>query len=153
MDKHWIVIYTKPRAEKKVEQRLLERGIEAYCPTYTTLKQWSDRKKKVELPLLPSYVFVKTNELERMQILQDPGAMNFVFWQGKPAVVRAQEIEALQKEMQDFLVPEAEVGDYIVIEEGAFKGQEGKVKHRTSNAMVIVLESLNITIRLKRKVK
>jgi transcriptional antiterminator RfaH len=153
MDKHWMVIYTKPRAEKKVEQRLLERGIEAYCPTYTTLKQWSDRKKKVELPLLPSYVFVKTNELERMQILQDPGAMNFVFWQGKPAVVRTQEIEALQQEMQDFLVPEAEVGDYIVIEEGAFKGQEGKVKHRTSNAMVIVLESLNITIRLKRKVK
>jgi transcriptional antiterminator RfaH len=150
MDKYWMIIYTKPRAEKKVEQRLIERGIEAYCPTYITLKQWSDRKKKVELPLLPSYVFVKTNELERMLIIQESGAMNFVFWQGKPAVVRTQEIKALQKEMLDILVPEAEVGDYIVIEEGPFKGTSGKVKHVSKNQVVLVLENLGILIRLKR---
>jgi transcriptional antiterminator RfaH len=150
MDKPWMVIYTKPRAEKKVEQRLIERGIEAYCPTFTTLKQWSDRKKKVELPLLPSYVFVRINELERTQVLQDPGAMNFVFWQGKPAVVRPQEVEALKTEMQDFVIPEAQVGDCIVIEHGAFKGHEGLVKQISGKRIVVVLESLNITIRLKR---
>jgi transcriptional antiterminator RfaH len=150
MDKHWMVIYTKPRAEKKVEKRLIERGIEAYCPTYTRQKQWSDRKKKVELPLLPSYVFVRVSELERTQVLQDPGAMNFLFWQGKPAVVRTQEVEVLKSEMNDFVIPEAQAGDYITIEQGAFKGQEGKVKHVSGNSIVVVLESLNLTIRIKR---
>ncbi len=150
MQKQWMAIYTMPRAEKKVEVRLLNIGIEAYCPTYTTLRQWSDRKKKVELPLIPSYVFVHVHERERLTVLEDFGVRNFVYWQGKPGIIRDAEIEALKSELNDFEVPEAQVGDYIVIEEGAFKGQEGKVKHRTSNTIVIVLESLNITIRLKR---
>lgn len=150
MDKHWLVIYTKPRAEKKVEERLIRDGIDAYCPTYITLKQWSDRKKKVELPLIPSYVFVRVNERERTQVLQDPGVMNFVFWQGKPAVIRQEEIEVLKSNMSNFEIPEAQVGEYIVVEHGTFKGQTGKVKHISDNNVVLVLESLNITIRLKR---
>ncbi len=150
MQKNWLAIYTKSRAEKKVEERLLKNGIEAYCPTYTTLKQWSDRKKKVELPLIPSYVFVHVDERERNQVLQDPGAMNFIFWQGKPAVIRQEEIEMLQSHMRNFEIPEAQVGEHIMVEHGAFKGQAGKVKHITGNTVVLVLESLNMTIRLKR---
>jgi transcriptional antiterminator RfaH len=150
MEKHWLVIYTKPRSEKKVEQRLIESGIEAYCPTYKTLKQWSDRKKKVELPLLPSYVFVKVNESERLEVLKDPGAMNFIFWQGKPAVVRSEEVDALKSEMHDLIIPEAQVGNILVIEQGAFKGQEGKVKMISDNHIFLILESLNLTIQLKR---
>ena len=46
LEKNWLAIYTNSRAEKKVEERLIKEGIEAYCPTYTTVKQWSDRKKK-----------------------------------------------------------------------------------------------------------
>ena len=150
MQKNWLAIYTMSRAEKKVEERLLKNGIEAYCPTYTTLKQWSDRKKKVELPLIPSYVFVHVDERERNQVLQDPGAMNFIFWQGKPAVIRQEEIEALKSTMSDVEIPEAHIGEYLVVEHGAFKGQAGKVKHITGNNLVLVLESLNMTIRLKR---
>lgn len=150
MQKNWLAIYTKSRAEKKVEERLLKNGIEAYCPTYTTLKQWSDRKKKVELPLIPSYVFVHVDERERNQVLQDPGAMNFIFWQGKPAVIRQEEIEALKSTMSDVEIPEAQVGEHLVVEHGAFKGQKGKIKHISGNSVVLVLESLNITIRLKR---
>lgn len=145
-----MAIYTMPRAEKKVEERLLNTGIEAYCPTYTTLRQWSDRKKKVELPLIPSYVFVRVNESERLAVLEDFGVRNFVYWQGKPGIVRDAEIEALKSELSDFEVPEAQVGDYIVIEHGVFKGHEGKVKHIKGNSVVLVLESLNMTIRLKR---
>ena len=58
MERHWLVIYTKPRSEKKVSQRLKEMGIMIFCPTVTTVRQWSDRKKKVEVPLFNSYVFV-----------------------------------------------------------------------------------------------
>jgi transcription antitermination factor NusG len=150
MQKNWLAIYTKSRAEKKVEERLLKNGFEAYCPTYTTLKQWSDRKKKVELPLIPSYVFVHVDERERNQVLQDPGAMNFIFWQGKPAVIRQEEIEALKSTMSDVEISEAQVGEHLLVEHGAFKGQEGKIKHISGNSVVLVLESLNMTIRLKR---
>jgi transcriptional antiterminator RfaH len=151
MEKKWMVIYTKPRSEKKVEQRLLANGIVAYCPTYKTLKQWSDRKKKVELPLLPSYVFVKVNELERAIVLQDPGAMNFIFWQGKPAIVKDREIEILQKEMPSFVIPEAQIGDFITIDHGAFKGQKGKLQSIGKDHVVIFLESLGVTVKIKTK--
>jgi hypothetical protein len=53
-----------------------------------TLRQWSDRKKKVQIPMFPSYIFAHTNESERYQLLMDPGVLNFVFWLGKPAIVR-----------------------------------------------------------------
>jgi transcriptional antiterminator RfaH len=150
MEKQWLVIYTKPRSEKKVEQRLLENGIEAYCPTYKTLKQWSDRKKKVEVPLLPSYVFVKVTELERIEVLNDPGVLNFIFWQGKPAIVRPHEVDSPRSEMHDLVLPETQVGDFLLIENGAFKGQEGKVKMIAGNHIVLILESLNLTIQIKR---
>lgn len=150
MEKHWMVIYTKARSEKKVEERLLQNNIEAYCPTFTTLKQWSDRKKKVILPLITSYVFVRVNEPERQKVLQDPGVMNFIYWQSKPAIVRENEITTLKAKTRNFIIPEAQVGDYLTIEQGAFKGQKGKVKHLKSNSIVIVLESLNMTIRMKK---
>ncbi len=150
MKRNWLVVYTKPRSEKKVEQRLIENGIEAYCPTYKTLKQWSDRKKKVEEPLLPSYVFVKVTELERIEVLKDPGALNFIFWQGKPAVVRPQELESLRSEMNDFVIPEAQVGNLVIIDHGAFQGQKGKVKLISGNHVFLSLESLNLTIQIKR---
>jgi len=150
MEKNWLVIYTKPRSEKKVEQRLLENGIEAYCPTYKTLKQWSDRKKKVEVPLLPSYVFVKVTELERIKVLKDPGVLNFIFWEGKPAIVRPQEVDYLRSEMHDLVISETQVGDLLIIEHGAFKGREGKVKMISNNHIILILESLNLTIQIKR---
>ena len=60
---NWYAVYTKPRSEKKLADRLNEHGIEAYLPLRKTLKQWSDRKKMVEEPLITSYVFVNiTNE-------------------------------------------------------------------------------------------
>jgi transcriptional antiterminator RfaH len=93
---------------------------------------------------------LEVNELERTQVLQDPGAMNFVFWQGKPAVVRPQEVEALKTEMQDFVIPEAQVGDCIMIEHGAFKGQEGKVRKLSKKEIHIAIGNLGLTIRIRR---
>ena len=64
----WHVIYTKPRAEKKVEERLNNFGIEAYCPVKQQVKQWSDRKKKILIPVLPSMVLVNIDEKERNKV-------------------------------------------------------------------------------------
>ena len=95
-EKNWYVIYTKPRSEKKVAERLRERGFETYCPLVKTIRTWSDRRKKVDVPMFTSYVFVKIVEHERSEILADPGVLNFIFWLGKPAIVREDEIEAIR---------------------------------------------------------
>jgi transcriptional antiterminator RfaH len=149
-DRKWLAVYTKPRAEKKVEERLIKSGIEAFCPTYTTLRTWSDRKKKVELPLIPSYVFVKVAEKERLEVLKDIGVMNFIFWLGKPAIVREEEIQTLRTELKDTLIPEVKIGEVIKLNDGVFKGYEGKVKYVKNNSLVIVLSSIGLTITIKK---
>ena len=68
-DKKWFAIYTKPRWEKKVNSKLLEKGIESWCPVQKKESQWSDRKKIIEDPLFKSYVFVHITEEERLQVL------------------------------------------------------------------------------------
>ena len=94
-DRQWLVIYTKPKNEKTVSERLSSNGIEVYCQIVETVRQWSDRKKKIKVPLFTSYVFVRVQEKQRTEILQDPGVMNFVFWLGKPAVVRDSEMHEM----------------------------------------------------------
>ena len=148
LEKNWLAIYTNSRAEKKVEERLIKEGIEAYCPTYTTVKQWSDRKKKVILPLIPSYVFVKVDIKERQKVLMSQGVLNYVYWHGKPAVIRDKEIAILQNQLTNRVIPEGKVGDFIQIKDGVFKGLEGTIKEIQTNKTIITLESLGITIHL-----
>ena len=71
----WLVLHTKPRQELKVAQRINELGVKAYCPSYKELKQYSDRKKKVEMPLLPSYVLVYISEKDRPIIFNISGVL------------------------------------------------------------------------------
>lgn len=77
--KEWFVIYTKPRCEKKIAQKLEALGIEVFCPLITTIKQWSDRKKKVEIPLFSSYIFLKIAEAKRKDVFQISGVLNYVY--------------------------------------------------------------------------
>ena len=65
---NWYVIYTKPRSEKKVAERLSEDGVEVYCPMIKTIRQWSDRKKKVLLPMFPGYVFVHVSLMDKTKL-------------------------------------------------------------------------------------
>ena len=74
----WFVLYTTSRSEKKVAKRLDEMGIEVYLPIIEELRQWSDRKKKVQKALFNGYVFVKTNRAKLWESLQVPGAVKFV---------------------------------------------------------------------------
>jgi len=92
----WFVIYTKPRWEKKVNQLLTDKGVECYCPLNKVKRKWSDRTKTVEEPLFKSYVFVKVTEEERTKVRLTNGVVNFVYWNGKPAVVREKEIQAIK---------------------------------------------------------
>jgi transcription antitermination factor NusG len=102
VQKHWYAVYTKPRWEKKVHARLLERGIESYCPLNKVRKQWSDRVKLVEEPLFKSYVFVHISPDEESWVRMVDGVLNFVYWQGKPALVKDREIENIKRFLNDF---------------------------------------------------
>jgi transcriptional antiterminator RfaH len=93
---HWYAVYTKPRNEKKLAERLTEQGIEAYLPMRKTLKQWSDRKKMVSEPLISSYVFVNIIQKDYFNVLNTPGAVKYIWFCGKPAVIPANQIQALK---------------------------------------------------------
>ena len=93
---HWYAVYTKPRNEKKLADRLVEQGIESYLPMRKTLKQWSDRKKMVIEPLISSYVFVNIFLKNYYDVLNTPGAVRYIWFCGKPAAIPASQIETLK---------------------------------------------------------
>ena len=90
---HWYALYTKPRKEQKVAQQLDQLGFTVYLPLKTELRQWSDRKKKVISPLFTSYVFIQIEESKRDTVFVIDGILNYVFWLGKPAVIRDEDME------------------------------------------------------------
>jgi transcription antitermination factor NusG len=150
----WFALYTESRQEKKVTTRLVQLGIEVYCPMVIQERQWSDRKKKVEVPLLPSYVFVKLESHERELVFQVSGIVRYLYWLGKPAIVKDSEIEILQKWLQDkvvsFEVSGIQPGSEYEIPSGPFIGQKGKVEKVTKNQIVLMLKELGVKIILHK---
>jgi len=150
----WYVLYTKPRQEKKVTDTLNAIGIEAYCPLVTVVKQWSDRKKKVQVPLINSYVFVNIEEHQREAVFKVSGIVRYLFWLGKPAVVRAVEIEALQQSLEgvvaSFEVSAIQKDTIYKIPEGPFQGFEGIVKNVNATTIQLLLVDLGFFITLTR---
>jgi transcription antitermination factor NusG len=148
----WFVLYTQPRNEKKVAERLEKLGIKAYCPMTIQVRQWSDRKKKVEVPLLNSYVFVQLAEANRKLVFEVPGIVRYLFWLGEPAIVRDEEIKTLQNWLaHDFAKLEVSAlkpGDTIILKEGAFKNQEALIKTISKTKMQLVLTSLGLLVTL-----
>ena len=94
--KNWFVVYTKPRNELKVLQRLSILGIQVYVPTKTEVRQWSDRKKKILVPLLPSMVLVSLHENQVHKVFEAPGVIRYMFEYGKRAIVSNEEVVAMQ---------------------------------------------------------
>ena len=151
----WHVLYTKPRHEIKALERLAQIGFEVYCPMKTTLKKWSDRKKKVSEPLLPSYIFIKTTEKKRQTPLADPSVLNYIFWLGKPAIIRDTEIDTLKGivskgKAQVFEVRKLKVGDEIDINKGKTKLKKAIIKSVSNNIIKAELKELGMTIVLKK---
>lgn len=95
-DSAWYALYTMPRSEKKVAERLTDNGFSVYLPLCTTVKQWSDRRKKVQIPLIPSIVFIHVALTELPKALAYPGVLRVVRYLGKPARIRDYEINNLR---------------------------------------------------------
>ena len=150
--REWLLVYSKPRHEIKLSSRLLDMGIEAFCPTRHIVKQWSDRKKKVEEPLFTSYVFVKLDASERHLIFHVPGFSRFVFWLGKPVIVREKEIIAiknfLNKVVHDSIVLEQfSIGQSVQVQMGPLKSLEGKLLTIKNQQATLLIETLGTLVR------
>ena len=146
---YWYALYTKSRQEKKVYQALTDQNIEAYLPLETKIRQWSDRKKKVEEPMIRSYVFVKNSEKEYYDILNTNGAVRYICFEGKAAPIPEWQIDAMRK-MLDFNLPHYYSeehffqGEDIKIVEGPLKGYEGEVVADSSGKQKVIIRVANI---------
>ena len=151
---NWYALYTKPRNEKKVEEQLLKMGVEAFCPKVSVVKQWSDRKKRVSQPLIPSYVFIKIKEQERDLVFSVSGVVRYLFFLGKPAIIKQSEINAMKvtinHDFKEVGVMDSENGQKFTIEEGTFKGQEATFLEQKGNKIILRLESLGIKLILEK---
>lgn len=146
---HWYLLYTKPRAEKKVDAELQLRGYTTYLPLHKTLRQWSDRKKWVEEPLFKSYLFIHT-ELERnyYDIVNVFGVVKFVNFERKPAVVDPRELDFIRRLLgedatgMEFSIWEQEQelpeGTPVVVKGGPLMGTEGTFIERRGQQQVLV---------------
>ena len=155
MGKKWFVVYTKLHQELKVADQLSAMNITNYCPTITLIKKYSDRKKKVIKPLISSYVMVYLEENQRDKVFSCNGIVRFLFFQGKPAVVPAFEIDQMQKHLKgvynDIQITSLSVGQSHTISEGPFSGFSGRVVESNNAKVKLELTSLGMSITLKKQ--
>lgn len=148
----WYVLYTRPKAEKQVAQRLLEIEKEVYLPLHKIKRRWSDRVKIVEIPLFTSYVFVNVPEHELHALTGINGVARVVYYLRKPAVVRDVEIEAIKEflicaEFSEIIYE----GDQVAINCGVFENVTGKVLYITEKCVALYLEELGAKIFVQKE--
>lgn len=149
--KAWFALYTKPRSEFKAAEQIEEHGINYYLPTITTLKQWSDRKKKVTEPLMRGYIFIFADEKERVISLEQQAIVRCVFDAGRPAKIPQWQIDNLKTMLStksDFYIHEGLVpGVQVKIIDGPFAGVIGKVQGNENDKTIAVsIDLLNRSV-------
>lgn len=153
VDSKWYAVYTRSRAEKKLYSTLTQKNIKCFLPLKKTLKQRSDRKTWVEEPLLSSYVFVKTVEKQRFDVLNTPGAVCYISFEGRPVAIPEKQIESLYKiianKSDDVEVYQGDLekGNYVSVTSGHFKGVEGEIiEVRGRKRLLLRFESLGCCV-------
>lgn len=155
LTRKWMVIYTRPRWEKKVNQLLETQDIISYCPVRKVEHEWSDRKKIVEIPLFSSYIFVKINMREQSKVRQTLGVINFVYYQGKPAIVDEKIINEIKHfihlcpEMEVVNLNDLSVGDRVKIKSGVFVNQTGKLIEIQGKNVLMSLDNIGCLLIAK----
>ena len=151
IEKIWYAVYTKPRWEKKVAALLLEAGIENYCPINKVTRQWSDRRKVVLEPVFKGYVFVRVEENKKWAVKKIPGILNFVYWLGKPARIRDEEIDLIRKFLNEFNDVQVEAKGFVVnsevrIKQGVLMNYKGIVIEVLGSRAVVKIDTLDLQL-------
>jgi transcription antitermination factor NusG len=139
---NWYALYTRPRHEKKVFDLLTEKGVETFLPTVERVRQWKDRRKRVQIPLFTSYVFVKIDLKDRYTSLQTHGVVRLVSFSGQPAAIPDWQIEQLQRviehpdtlELENYL----REGDWVEVVDGPFRGVKGRLKEMRGQTRLVI---------------
>ena len=148
---HWYVVYTRPRWEKKVASLLADKGIIHYCPLNKVQKKWSDRKKIVLEPLFKGYVFVQIDDHAKWDVKLVDGILNYVYWLGKPAIVRPEEIDTIRKFLQEFhdvevLNATPGTSDRVIVKQGVLMNYKGIVIEVIGNKAKVNIESMGLIL-------
>ena len=149
----WYVLYTKPRNGKKVAERLSAAGYNVYCPLHKVRRQWSDRMKVVEEPLFKGYLFIQIQDKRRDEVFNYSGAVRYLFWLRRPAIVRESEICTIQKwlgqyDHSDIDISKILPGDYVRITSGPFTGEQAIFLDKNNNKAVVQLKELGLQLSL-----
>ena len=151
-EEKWYAVYTRPRAEKQVFQRLVESEVETFLPMQKTFRQWSDRRKLIEKPLLSSYIFVKISKKNFPVVFKTYGVVKFVTFEGQPVPIPQNQIDNLRL----LINSDAEIevtgekfakGDNVEVVSGSLTGLTGELIGRGSSKRVVVrLDNLEVNI-------
>lgn len=154
-EEKWYALYTRPRAEKQVYQRLVENHIETFLPLQKTYRMWSDRKKLVEKPLLSSYIFVKTKSRYFPAVYKVLGVVKFVTFEGHPASIPQKQIDNLRllinsDEEIEISSEKFDKGDNVEVVAGALAGLTGElIRIGSKNRVVVRIDKLEQNLILK----
>lgn len=153
--KQWLVVYTRSRSEKKVDELLKRQGIDSYCPTIKVKKQWADRMKTLEVPLFNSYLFVHADVRTQFTIQQTYGVVHLVSHCGKVVTLEEQEVSRIRSIVSNYLDVEAvslqslKTGDRIKITEGSFADFNGEVSQIAGKTILMVIKNLDCALTVK----
>ena len=156
MLKQWYILIVKSRNEIKIAKQLAELNIDVYCPTVKEVRIWSDRKKTVVVPLFKSYLFVHLTEKERCSAFAVPGVVRYLFWLGKPAIVRDDEMETLKtwlsnEHVEDVSVSKIVPGDQLTIQQGLLKNKNAIVQEVGKKRVKLLIPGLGMVVNVKLK--
>jgi len=147
----WLVIYTKPRWEKKLADQLAAKGFTVYCPTQRAKRRWSDRTKWIDQPLFSSHIFIHIEPERRDAVYFTPGFVRFLFWNKRPAVVRETEIDTLKRWLNDFdhesiSIQSLATGSHVTVKSGPLQGREATVLEQRGTKLELYLEDLQVKV-------
>lgn len=142
----WYAVYTRHQHEKTVAESLEGRGLEVFLPVYEALRQWTDRQKRLSMPLFPCYVFFRGNPELRARVLSTPGVHSIVGFGGRPAVIEKSQVDAVRLAVENhFRVephPFLRNGDRVRVKSGSLAGVEGILIRKRSFARLIISADL-----------
>lgn len=139
----WYAVYTRSRFEKRLMELLAAKGIEAYVPMRKVMRQWSDRKRLVEEPIIRSYCFVRVGAKEYFEVLNTPGAVRYVWFSGKPAIIPERQIDILKviagSDLEVECLPDTfQPGVHVHVTAGPLKGLSGELVSISNKKRVII---------------
>ena len=155
LNKQWMVLYTRSRWEKKVDQLLADQNITSFCPLVKTNRKWVDRKKIVEVPLFNSYLFVHADQFELIKATQTSGVINYISHCGKPATINNIEIERIRTIVNTYADIETvplnniKIGEHVTVKNGPLLNHNGEIQKIQGKSVVMIIENLNCALTVK----